>query len=96
MKRVPQRRDLSEDHHHGLVLARKAKIAASGQEGSSQPEMWAEVEAVFKNELEPHFEIEESFIGEALRAAGESQLAQRLSDEHDALGCSHTTSAAAV
>ena len=85
MKRVPQLRDLSEDHHHGLVLARKAKMAASGQEGPSGPKMWAEVEAVFKSELEPHFEIEESFIGEALRAAGESQLAQRLVDEHEAL-----------
>ena len=85
MKRAPQLRDLSEDHHHGLVLARKAKLAASGQEGSSGPEIWAEVEAVFKRELEPHFEIEESLIGEALRAAGESQLAQRLVDEHEAL-----------
>ncbi len=85
MKRVLQLRDLSEDHHHGLVLARKAKMAASGQEGPSGPEMWAEVEAVFKSELEPHFEIEELFVGEALKAAGELQLAQRLFDEHASL-----------
>lgn len=85
MKRAPELRDLSDDHHHGLVLARKAKLAASGQEGPSGPEMWAEVEVVFKKELEPHFEIEESFIGKVLRAAGESQLAQRLVDEHEAL-----------
>jgi hemerythrin-like domain-containing protein len=97
MKRAPQLRDLSEDHHHGLVLARKAKIAASGKEGPSEPEMWAEVEAVFKSELAPHFEIEEALIGTALRAAGESQLAQRLTDEHEALrrfivpGHPHTT-----
>ena len=84
MKRVLQLRDLSEDHHRGLVLARKAKIAASGQKGPTGPEVWAEVEAVFKSELEPHFRIEESFIGEALKGAGESQLAQRLSDEHEA------------
>lgn len=85
MKRVPQLRDLSEDHHHGLVLARKARMAASGEDGPSESEMWAEVEAVFNRELEPHFKIEESFLGEALRAVGESQLAQRLSDEHEAL-----------
>jgi len=60
-------------------------MAASSQDGPSALEMWAEVEAVFKSELEPHFEIEESFIGEVLKAAGESQLAQRLSDEHEAL-----------
>jgi len=47
--------------------------------------MWVEVEAVFKSVLEPHFAIEESFIGDALRAAGESELAQRLADEHEAL-----------
>ena len=85
MKRVPQLRDLSEDHHHGLVLARKAKMAASGQKGPSAPEMWAEVETVFNRELETHFNIEESLIGEVLTAVGESQLAQRLSDEHEAL-----------
>jgi len=85
MKRVSQLRDLSEDHHHGLVLARKAKKAASGQDGTSGLEMWAEVEAVFKSKLEPHFEIEESFIGQALKAVGEGQLAERLSDEHEAL-----------
>ena len=85
MKRAPQLRDLSEDHHHGLVLARNAKLAGSGDKAPSVSEMWAHVEAVFKSELEPHFEIEESFIGEALRGAGESQLAQRLVDEHEAL-----------
>ena len=79
MKRVLQLRDLSEDHHHGLVLARKAKLAASGQE------MWAEVDAAFESELAPHFEIEETFIGPALRDAGEMHLAQRLLDEHAAL-----------
>ena len=85
MKRVPQLRELSEDHHHGLVLARKMKMAVSGQKGPSVTEMWAEVEAVFKSELEPHFEIEELFVGEALKVAGESQLAQRLFDEHASL-----------
>jgi hypothetical protein len=32
MKRIPQLRDLSEDHHHGLVLARKARQAAAGKD----------------------------------------------------------------
>ena len=85
MKRIPELRSLSVDHHHVLVLAHRAKQAADGIGERSLDEMWAEVEAVFKSELEPHFRIEESFIGEALKGAGESQLAQRLSDEHEAL-----------
>ena len=85
MKRVPELRDLSEDHHHGLVLARKARKAAAGEEGFSASDVWAEVEAKFKTELEPHFQIEESLIATALATLGESQLAKRLFDEHTAL-----------
>lgn len=85
MKRAPELRDLSEDHHHGLVLARKAKLAAAGEGKSSAEDMWVEVEQAFKQELEPHFEVEESLIGPALEAVGESPLARRLVDEHRAL-----------
>jgi hemerythrin-like domain-containing protein len=85
MKRVPELRDLSEDHHHGLVLARKARKAAAGEDGFPASDVWAEVEAMFKTELEPHFQIEESLIGAVLAALGESQLSRRLLDEHEAL-----------
>ncbi|NOZ74725.1 MAG: hemerythrin domain-containing protein, partial [FCB group bacterium] len=85
MKRVPELRDLSEDHHHGLVLARKAKIAASDNKGLSVPEMWAEAAAVFKSDLKRHFEIEELFIGTPLKAVHELHLVQQLLDEHKAL-----------
>lgn len=85
MKRVPELRNLSEDHHHGLALARKARKAAAGEEGFSTSDVWAEVEASFKAELEPHFRIEESLIGTVLEAHGESRLAKRLFDEHEAL-----------
>ena len=85
MKRVPELRDLSEDHHHGLVLARKAMKAGGGEEWFSASDVWAEVEAKFKTELEPHFQIEESLIGTTLETLGESQLARKLFDEHEAL-----------
>ena len=85
MKRIPELRDLSDDHHHGLVLARKAKRAADGEVGPSVVEVWAMARESFRTELEPHFQIEEKFIGASLNDQGESQLAQRLLDEHTAL-----------
>jgi len=85
MKRIPELRDLSEDHHHALVLARKARKAGGGEDGFSVDDVWAEVEAKFKAELEPHFQIEESRIGTILERLGETQLTQRLLDEHATL-----------
>jgi len=85
MKRLPELRDLSEDHHHGLVLARKARRAASGDPGLAVSAVWTEVEMQFAAELAPHFQIEESLIAPGLEIAGESVLTQRLYEEHRAL-----------
>ena len=85
MKRALELRGLSDDHHHGLVLARKAKLAANGEGGLSSSEAWAEVESAFATELAPHFLIEETLIAPALTAAGEGALTKRLFDEHRAL-----------
>ena len=85
MKRVLGLRDLSEDHHHGLVLARKAKSAAAGKEVSLASEVWIEVERKFNLELEPHFQIEESLIAPTMEKQGESGLVARFYEEHRAL-----------
>lgn len=85
MKRIPELRGLSEDHHHALVLARRARRAAAGQARLSPEDAWAEVERRFQVELEPHFRIEERFLAPALEALGEVQLVRRLDDEHRAL-----------
>ena len=85
MKRINELRELSRDHHHGLVLARKAKKAAGGEEGLATTDVWADAEARFESELEPHFRIEESLIGAVLEKQGETGLATRLRDEHAAL-----------
>jgi hypothetical protein len=85
MKRVPELRDLSDDHHQGLVLARKAKKAAAQEPGFSATEVWADAEQRFISELEPHFKIEEMFLATALETQGETQLARRLYDEHKVL-----------
>ena len=85
MKRRPELRDLSEDHHHGLVLARNARRAASGNASLSVDAAWTEVEVQFAAELAPHFEIEELLIAPGLELAGESELTQRLFEEHQTL-----------
>jgi hemerythrin-like domain-containing protein len=85
MKRAPELRGLSDDHHHGLVLALKAKRAGAGEGDLSLSEAWAEVEARFAAELAPHFQIEETLIAPALTAAGSGALSKRLYEEHRAL-----------
>jgi len=85
MKRAAELRALSEDHHHGLVLATKAKLAATGEGAVSADDLWKEVVRTFESELEPHFRIEESLIVPALEAAGASEPVRRLLEEHAAL-----------
>lgn len=89
MKRAPELRDLSEDHHYGLVLARQAKRAGAGEGDLSSADVWTdvwtEVETQFKEELEPYFQIEESLIAPPLETQGESRLAKQLYEEHEAL-----------
>jgi len=85
MKRFPELRDLSEDHHHGLALARKARQAASGGDERVMAEVWAEVEMQFTAELAPHFAIEETLLAPPLDIAGETALTRRLFEEHHAL-----------
>lgn len=78
MNRMPELRDLSDDHHNGLVLARKAKRATADQVA----EIWREVERKFQTELAIHFAIEEDHLVEPMRAAGEAPLADQLVEEH--------------
>ena len=85
MKRIPELRGLSEDHHHGLVLARKAKKAAAGKDLHKTTQVWTEVERKFQTDLEPHFQIEENFIAPFLEIHGESELVKQLHTEHEAL-----------
>ncbi len=74
MKRIPEFRKLSEDHHHGLVLARRAYLTGIGTKGFSVPSVWEEVERRFRYELEPHFKIEEEYLVPPLEEIGEIEL----------------------
>lgn len=82
MKRISELRELSEDRHHGLALARMAKKSVAGEGGLSLAEAWMEVDRKFRDELEPHFHIEESMIGPALESRGGRDLVERLLREH--------------
>lgn len=83
MKRHPELRKLSSEHHTGLVLARKASKAALDDENpQDRASVWADIKQRFEHELEPHFQEEESDLLPALAEAGEIDLVERTRDEH--------------
>jgi len=77
-------RDLSRDHHLGLVLARKAHQAASGSIHDRRY-AWESLANRFQAELEPHFRREEEALLPAMQRAGESLLVERTLLEHAGL-----------
>lgn len=85
MKRVPELRDLSDDHHTGLMLARRCLQAARADAPLSTDEVWRQVLETFSAHLEPHFLIEERVLLPGLESIGELALASRIRSEHEAL-----------
>jgi hemerythrin-like domain-containing protein len=85
MKRVPELRDLSDDHHTGLTLARRCRQAGRSDSGLSPSQVWQQVLEAFASLLEPHFQIEEEHLLPALEAIGEASLADRIREDHAAL-----------
>ena len=81
MKRDRRLRQLSDDHHQALVLARRATSAASVKP-ETLAALWDEVTRRFHIELAPHFSIEEQYMLPALERAGGAALAKRTRDEH--------------
>ena len=82
MKRDPALRNLSNEHHQGLVLAKRAKKAACTDDAQ---QAWDEIRSRFATEMEPHFQEEEVGLLPALERAGETGLVKRTLDEHAAL-----------
>ncbi|MTW22224.1 hemerythrin domain-containing protein [Allochromatium palmeri] len=81
MQRVFALRQLSSDHHRGLVLARRAREkATTGPE--HQARAWGAVREAFVQELEPHFQLEEQNLLPALEHAGASELVAQTLQEH--------------
>ena len=73
MKRDARLIGLSSEHHHALVLARRA----------TRNELTLdEAQRRFDEELAPHFPTEEQILLPALRSAGAVELADRTRAEH--------------
>ena len=85
MQRHSALRKLSSEHHLGLVIARRAANAATGDGDPAQTEAWAEICLRFVQELEPHFRTEETGLLPALAEAGEDALVARTLREHAAM-----------
>ncbi len=84
MKRAPELKVLSSDHHRALVIARKAK--KTDLEKISQTfGLWREIEAYYKHELETHLHKEEKYLVPHLEAIQEVTLVNRLKNEHESL-----------
>jgi iron-sulfur cluster repair protein YtfE (RIC family) len=62
MKRAPELRKLSEDHHHGLVNARRLKKAAEGDEESAAEKMARDFLDFWQKDTSLHFREEEEVL----------------------------------
>lgn len=78
MKRHEKLRDLSDDHHTALVIARRCKRASEAETA----EIGAAVAAALESHFEPHFAIEERWLVPGLDALGADAVARRLLEEH--------------
>lgn len=84
MKRDAALRDLSSEHHTGLVLVRRIRKQPAPAEAAVKAR-WEEVRERFASELEPHFQKEEDGLLPMLRAIGESALVERTLREHETM-----------
>lgn len=84
MKRRPELRDLSDDHHAALTLVRRCRQAVDAGD-RAVAEAWRGARQSYEHELRPHFEIEEAHLLPGLEEIGEGSLAERIRGEHDEL-----------
>lgn len=82
MKRHAALLQLSREHHIALKLARLARFAADSGHALAIAEAAEKIVGIFANEIEPHFQAEESVLLPALSAAGAGELVDRVLAEH--------------
>ncbi len=80
MKRDPRLRGLSSDHHQALVLARR--VARRAAAGTLDAALARDVVRMLRDDLEPHFVIEEEVLLPPLEEAGAGGLARRTHEDH--------------
>lgn len=79
MKRSPALLKLSREHHTALSLAMRIEKAGDAH---AQSAVQAILPAIFRRELEPHFQEEENTLLPQLAKAGEAALVKRTLQEH--------------
>lgn len=81
IKRTPELKPFSHDHHHGLLLCWKIK---TGMVKNIELKRIKEyVDWFYKNHLQEHFELEEKYIFSILEA--DNELVQQALKEHKRL-----------
>lgn len=82
MKRSPQLRELSSDHHLALRIARDAKKALACGDQNRMAKSQADIIQRFHAELEPHFKLEERYLAEPLKNRAEAAILEQFYEEH--------------
>jgi hemerythrin-like domain-containing protein len=85
MKRGPELRALSDDHHRALVLAKRAAEAAAEGGLDAVEAMWRAVRLAYQADLAPHFAIEEALLLPPLSRAGAAAMVSRVEKDHASL-----------
>lgn len=79
MSRHPFLVELSRDHHHALVLGRRARRWSSG-DAAELAAGWAAIRAAYDAELAPHFADEEARVLPVVAARAPALVARTLED----------------
>ncbi|MGH0032574.1 MAG: hemerythrin domain-containing protein [Myxococcota bacterium] len=85
MKRHPSLRQLSDDHHRALVLARRLQRDTAQMDAAALAGLACEVREEFEAQMEPHFRVEEGLLLPALEGRGERALVAQTRDDHTRL-----------
>lgn len=82
MKRHAALLQLSREHHQALKLARQARFACDAGLAAAIAQAAETICQRFRDDLEPHFQIEEKDLLPSLAAVGASELVHRTLAEH--------------
>lgn len=68
-----------------LVIALRCRRLAAGTFDVDRAEYWATVVEFYNLQIVAHLEVEETYLLPALRALGETEMAERIAAEHERL-----------
>lgn len=82
MKRHPELLELSREHHTALSLVQRGRQAVASRDAAALENVAQELERRFRDDLEPHFQEEETGWLPSLAAGGQAVLVNRTLAEH--------------